>query len=233
MARQAIESFYFRDVPSHWRRLYEDASLQKAAGLLRCRADELSASEEEKRKRCDVANAASSDPGLGDWLQVVVAVLDQANMLTGAPGRKATFDAVFQYLDFFCDGSCNNDMPKQFDVRLPDQLALKHAIKRTSNVLSLGSFESWMQKDRTPLVIADAFDHWPACQRWQDPNYLLSRTLYGRRIVPVEIGESYTSEDWTQRTMTIKDFMLQYLLPEQPEVIGYLANMISSSRYRR
>ncbi|KAK3673311.1 hypothetical protein LTR78_006856 [Recurvomyces mirabilis] len=223
VSRQAIESFHFRDVPSHWRRLYEDASLQKAAALLRRRADGLSATGEGKRQACRVSSLAFRNVGQDDWLQALVAVLDQAIMLTGAPRRKTTFDAIFQCLDSICDDPGKNDMPKQFDVRLPHQLALKKPISLAGKALSLGSFESWMQKERTPLIIADAFDHWPACHRWQDPNYLLSNTLDGRRIVPVEIGESYTSEGWTQRTMTMKDFVLQHLLPERPEAIGYLA----------
>ena len=47
-------------------------------------------------------------------------------------------------------------------------------------------------------------------------------TNNGQRCVPIEIGTSYTHADWRQEIVPFIDFMRKYLLPDQPEEIGYL-----------
>lgn len=50
-------------------------------------------------------------------------------------------------------------------------------------------------------------DHWPAMSKW-NINYLLK--IAGWRVVPVEIGSRYTDESWSQKLMTIEDFVHRY-----------------------
>jgi len=50
----------------------------------------------------------------------------------------------------------------------------------------------------------------------------------GSRTVPVEIGSKYTAEDWTQKLMTISDFVDEFMKPSTdppsaPRRIGYVA----------
>lgn len=59
--------------------------------------------------------------------------------------------------------------------------------------------------------------------RWHDPTHLLRLTLGGRRLVPIEIGSSYTDEAWGQQIVTFGDYMQKYILPDEPDEIGYLA----------
>jgi hypothetical protein len=70
-------------------------------------------------------------------------------------------------------------------------------------------------------------DDWPAVacsdRRWSDPSYLLKATLGGRRLVPVELGRSYTDDDWSQRIMTFAEYMESHLLRPKQERTGYLA----------
>jgi Cupin-like domain len=65
-----------------------------------------------------------------------------------------------------------------------------------------------------PVVVLGGMKHWPALGLWQNPAHLLQLTLGGRRIVPVEIGKSYTDSEWTQRLMTIREFVARYMLYE-------------------
>lgn len=44
----------------------------------------------------------------------------------------------------------------------------------------------------------------------------------GFRTVPIEIGSSYTEEDWTQRLVNFSDFLQEYIIADSNEV-GYLA----------
>lgn len=43
----------------------------------------------------------------------------------------------------------------------------------------------------------------------------MEQTLGGRRLVPVEIGKSYTDEAWGQRIITFQSFMSTYMLSAQ------------------
>ncbi|RLU19658.1 hypothetical protein DMN91_008215 [Ooceraea biroi] len=55
---------------------------------------------------------------------------------------------------------------------------------------------------------------------FQDLDYLY-RTM-GFRTVPIEIGSSYTEDDWTQRLLNFSDFLQEYIIADSSE-IGYLA----------
>ncbi|KAK8173071.1 hypothetical protein BKA80DRAFT_215587, partial [Phyllosticta citrichinensis] len=73
----------------------------------------------------------------------------------------------------------------------------------------------------TPLILTNALSHWPAIaspsRRWSNPRYLLRRTLGGRRLVPVEIGRSYTDEGWGQRIMSVREFVRRYMFCDDDE----------------
>lgn len=71
-------------------------------------------------------------------------------------------------------------------------------------------------------------DDWPALSRWTDPNYLIEKA--GERTVPVEIGSSYSSENWSQQLVNFKDFVVNNLglcsptdTPSQHDAPVYLA----------
>lgn len=62
-----------------------------------------------------------------------------------------------------------------------------------------------------PVLLAGAASHWPALQRWRDPDYL--RQVTGCRTVPVEMGEHYLHRKWTQKLMTMADFLDNHVRP--------------------
>ena len=71
-----------------------------------------------------------------------------------------------------------------------------------------------------PIIIEKAMEHWPAMtsRRW-GTDYLCK--VAGHRTVPVEIGDCYTSEEWTQKLITINEFVEQYIICNDEK--GYLA----------
>ena len=71
-----------------------------------------------------------------------------------------------------------------------------------------------------PVIIIKAIDHWPAMssRRWS-ADYLCK--VAGHRTVPVEIGDRYTSEEWTQKLLTINEFVEQFISCQNEK--GYLA----------
>lgn len=66
----------------------------------------------------------------------------------------------------------------------------------------------------------DCTSHWPAREKWLDVNYLLK--IAGDRTVPVEIGSHYADENWSQKLMTLKEFIRKYYLGDADDM-GYLA----------
>ncbi|GAP86341.1 hypothetical protein SAMD00023353_1800680 [Rosellinia necatrix] len=64
-----------------------------------------------------------------------------------------------------------------------------------------------------PLIICNALREWPALSTrpWNQPSYLLSQTLDGRRLVPVEVGRSYVDEGWGQRLITFGEFLREHI----------------------
>lgn len=77
-----------------------------------------------------------------------------------------------------------------------------------------------------PIVIIDALEDWPARRgdrAWSRMSYLLARTMGGRRLVPVEVGRSYTDEKWGQKIVTFREFLDEFLIKKHGNNIGYLA----------
>src|SRR5271168_4136225 len=99
---------------------------------------------------------------------------------------------------------------------------------------SLERFERYMLKPRDmglgpePLIVTQALGHWPARDErpWSSPEYLLSRTIGGRRLVPIETGRSYVDDGWGQTIVTFKEFMELYIFLDPKSshaATGYLA----------
>lgn len=62
--------------------------------------------------------------------------------------------------------------------------------------------------------------HWPAMKKWVDLEYLLKTA--GSRTVPIEIGSHYTDPSWSQKLMTLEEFIKNHYLSDSGDV-GYLA----------
>lgn len=70
------------------------------------------------------------------------------------------------------------------------------------------------------MTVSECINHWPAMTKWTDVQYLLK--VAGERTVPVEVGSHYADENWSQKLMTIRDFIRNYYLEDTTD-LGYLA----------
>ncbi|KAI9368324.1 hypothetical protein BJX61DRAFT_537350 [Aspergillus egyptiacus] len=93
--------------------------------------------------------------------------------------------------------------------------SIKYQIPRVSDP-SFDYMEEHIQNVKTPLVITGAVEHWPAISTrpWASRDYWFDRTFGGRRLVPVEVGRSYTDEGWGQRIMEFREFVNRYIWRE-------------------
>ncbi|KAK3398608.1 Clavaminate synthase-like protein [Sordaria brevicollis] len=108
-----------------------------------------------------------------------------------------------------------------FSTHEPFTPPVKNPIRRVSaDSFSIEEFQSHFSLPRAdggpgpaPLIITGLADHWPAVTThpWNKPAYLMSRTLSGRRLVPVEIGRSYVDEGWGQKIISFGEFLSKYI----------------------
>lgn len=96
-----------------------------------------------------------------------------------------------------------------------------YPIDKVSNI-DLNDFANKYLKPKVPVIITDAIDHWPcrSSRRWSLA-YLLDQCAF--RLVPIEVGSKYTEESWSQKLMTVQDFVHDYIIEPKKKEIGYLA----------
>ncbi|KXL42625.1 hypothetical protein M433DRAFT_140082 [Acidomyces richmondensis BFW] len=207
LAVQRLNAQQFAQVQKHWRRLYEDASLHKFVKLLKDRVIEMIRAG-KRRHTGDISPTCGDD----DWLSSAIILLEKGLMMSGAPGRKKLFDS-----------SAVSDLPHQFNIAQPKALQTPCPIARATSPMAIDQFQDWLNTAARPMIIPGTMQDWPATRKWHNPRYLMSLTLGGRRMVPVEVGRAYTDDDWQQTIISFREFIVTYVLPDKPEKVGYLA----------
>lgn len=223
-----LNVFPFSAVGNRWLRLYTDVRLLRAQKLL-----------ETLRQGIEI-NCEKHDQILSD----VVSELDYALIVAGA-GNERRRELIHSMLTLLAKllivvspmlESENEDRPakrrrlqesgegKQIPSDLSPLPVIAKPIRRSVRP-NLTWFEEWANRTRRPLVLEGILDHWPALQQWKDPKYWLAQTLGGRRLVPIEIGQSYHDEGWKQQIMPFREFLNRFVLAAdgEREEVGYLA----------
>ena len=88
---------------------------------------------------------------------------------------------------------------------------------------SLEKFARDILPQNEPCIITGAMDYWPALssRKWS-LDYIKEKAGY--RTVPIELGSKYTDDSWSQKLMTVKEFIDVYVSNEtKEEKVGYLA----------
>lgn len=227
-ARSKLYTWPYADVPACWRRLFSDASIVHAIRLIQAEGNKTFGME------ADGLESEDEDTGRGSrWVQEVVNVLDMAIIMAGAEGRREMIESILQaFQRHVQDQQAEKHRPSpkrrklgfsqhDFDDRFPTCCTMptgtspliEHPIPSMS-AIPIVKFEQHLQAGKGPLVIRNVLEHWPALRErpWGSPRYLLQRTFGGRRLVPVELGRSYTDEGWRQRILMFGEFMEQYLV---------------------
>lgn len=117
------------------------------------------------------------------------------------------------------DGLTKWDDQPSFSTLEPFTPPLSCPIRRVSaDDMDMSAFQRYLDtapgdSGPEPLVLTGLVDQWPARmdRPWNKPSYLLSRTLGGRRLVPVELGRSYVDEGWGQKIVKFGDFLADYV----------------------
>ncbi|KAJ3516723.1 hypothetical protein NLJ89_g948 [Agrocybe chaxingu] len=108
-------------------------------------------------------------------------------------------------------------------VVAPSYFSATHSLECTIPcLLSPPSFIAFQSSySRSPFILRNYAADWPALQEhpWKSAAYLRSVAGPGR-VVPVEVGSDYRSDDWEQKLMPWDDFLSYLDLEGQPATEG-------------
>ncbi|KAM0197664.1 hypothetical protein ACHAPA_002681 [Fusarium lateritium] len=211
-------------LPLIWRQIYTDACILDSFRLI-------------------IRPLSSGEALSGDLLDIVVEKLDRALITAGGGGRQQWLEETLQLLEESWASSEQHERPakrrrhdgspeRSFASLEPHGrpgLSPKRECPRYSG-WTITQFEDYMNSNSgepRPIVFSDLIRGWPALtdRPWKNPEYLLSRTFGGRRLVPVEIGRSYVDEGWGQELIQFRDFLSRYVEGDYSATgkTGYLA----------
>ncbi|KAH8585582.1 hypothetical protein B0O99DRAFT_530488 [Bisporella sp. PMI_857] len=242
LANEKFYAFPFKNVPPCWRHLHREASLFKFSTLALSNIWKAGPGLEEAST---LENCMLDD---------MVRTLDMTLIMAGPPEDTAIAYGIAQA--FATLQSCHDKEPRGYQLsaaskrqklgacdliepeeRFPEvsfQISpVKNNIPRKANP-SFDVFESYMLEPRNkglgpePVILTDVINKWPARngRSWSNPNYFMSKTIGGRRLVPVETGRTYVDEGWGQEIISFKEFMENYILVDSSTSklsTGYLA----------
>jgi lysine-specific demethylase 8 len=198
LCEEHLMAVYYKDVPKEWLCLLTLAFYLQSIVLLR----------------------------LTKW-QDAIHALDRAIIIAGAPVLETD---IHEFIAHICATHVphvyNNDKDEREVKRLRASTpAIRFPIDRYQHdQLSLTAYRQLLRQSR-PFIIEGAINDWPCLNErpWSDLHYL--QQLIGRhRLVPVELGKSYTAAGWSQQLMPFGEFFDRYIVMQSTtDAIGYLA----------
>ena len=229
LAHTKLHTYPFASVPACWSRLYTDASLSLAVKVIK---ENLVVPKRNRHHRPD---EEEDDQAGEDWISEVVRILDMAIIMAGAKERREIIDTLIGALQDYVE---EHQPPQRKRIKVEDTFAvdldasskiplLRYPVRSLAR-MSMSEFEWFTVMESIPVVLRGELTHWPALHErpWRSPAYLMRKTFGGRRLIPVEVGRSYTDEGWGQSIITFREFMEKYMLRDKIDTSGmpgYLA----------
>uniref|UniRef100_A0A2S2PPD3 JmjC domain-containing protein 5 n=1 Tax=Schizaphis graminum TaxID=13262 RepID=A0A2S2PPD3_SCHGA len=193
---ESLHTGSWNDAPDGMRKLYSHASLLKTKLLLKTANDER-------------------------MLKKAIKAIDMGLLMGNAFRNELTIAA-----SLLCKALQQNflEVPvKLCDNSRSNNSCAFHKIGDHVPTLHQPSLETFLRdylKSKKPIKITGNMEHWPATNKWKDLNYFIK--LAGARLVPVEIGSSYADADWSQKLMTLEEF-ININVVQESEKPTYLA----------
>ncbi|XP_036422682.1 lysine-specific demethylase 8 isoform X1 [Colossoma macropomum] len=201
-AWEKLNTGTWRDVDKEWRRVYSYGCLFKVVGM--CHGDASQVKIQEAIRTCDMGLLMGASI-MDSILQRLVAVLK----------NKVKMQLPSKAEDQPCPKKLKrNGTPEpQIDAAV--------SVPRVK-CPALESFRSDFLVPQKPVILEGVIDHWPAFREhmWSI-DYL--RGVAGCRTVPVELGSRYTDEEWSQKLLTVNEFIDRYIVDKGAADLGYLA----------
>uniref|UniRef100_W5K8U7 Lysine-specific demethylase 8 n=1 Tax=Astyanax mexicanus TaxID=7994 RepID=W5K8U7_ASTMX len=195
----------WRDVDKEWRRVYSHGCLFKAVGM--CHGEPSQAQVQEAIKTCDMG------------LLMGAAILDNVlQRLVGVLKKKLKMQLSSREEED-SDRPCLKKLKK--DGTPEPRIDAAVSVPRVK-CPALETFRSEYLEPQKPVILEGIISHWPAFTEhpWSI-DYM--RAVAGCRTVPVELGSRYTDEEWSQKLLTVNEFIDRYIINTGEGGMGYLA----------
>lgn len=212
---------HWKDVSMVWRQAYTIVSFMKA--IVELALVKLSSHNDlsEIIRTCDMGIVMGA-PMLDNVLQRLASRLQQLHVLKTTEstlskntGRSRSPNA--ETPTKFLKSDTTATAPR-IDLNLDRQILI-------SVSPSIEHFRAHYMLTETPVVIRDCMHFWPALtDRLWNLDYI--RQMAGWRLVPIELGSKYTEDSWSQKLMTVNEFIDNYIDRKHEACgndIGYLA----------
>ena len=211
---EKINTGYWKDVDIAWRKLYSFAANVKALVLFKM------GNKQEAIKACDLGLLLGS-PILDNILTKIVSCVQETIQHVS---NKLTLNKFANKIEQpqRSDIKCDDDRDDGSQTKRAKITCSEQNIERIF-CPSLSKFQNEFMDNKVPVILQGVMNHWPArsSRQWSF-NYL--QEIAGNRTVPVEIGSRYTDESWTQKLMTINEFVSSYIMNSSGcENVAYLA----------
>ncbi|MCJ8746471.1 hypothetical protein PDJAM_G00142200 [Pangasius djambal] len=192
----------WRDVDKEWRRVYSYGCLFKAVGT--CHGEASQDKVQAAIKTCDMGLLMGASI-MDNVLQRLIGVLKNKVKIPSKVEDSEQPSPKKLRKEFIPRPIINPAMSVQ-RVRCP----------------ALESFRSEFLEPKMPVILEGTIDHWPAFREhtWSI-DYL--RAVAGCRTVPVELGSRYTDEEWSQKLLTVNEFIERYIMGQGEAATGYMA----------
>jgi hypothetical protein len=235
IAYSRFYAFLFSELPLWLRQLYTDASILKFCLLCLSALDRTIEQKQmdELVRVLDMALILAGGAGEARgraWIEQALDLLGQCGQRQYRPGGNAKLQTASNRLAKGAKLSGDRDGASQawaaapsFSMAEPFTPPCKRPIgKRTA--MAMEAFQEYLDSfagtssGPQPIVISGLSAEWPAQsdRPWDKPAYLLSQTLNGARLVPVEVGRSYVDPDWGQKIISFRHFLANYIDPISP-----------------
>lgn len=246
LADQEIHVFPFKDVKNCWFRLYTDTSIVRAINLLLGynQAGEYDGLLEPPQLASkivgmlDMALIMAGGVGREEEIQLLLERVE--SLLDGNPIplrkqrilQRNMLAQPAEHIPLLADQDTGIIIGNAY---IEDELPLKTTsvphIQHPIEFLwrpDMLEFQMHMNRFKSPVILKRTMDHWPALTTWKSKQHWLDQTLDGRRLVPIEVGRSYTDDDFGQEIIPFAQFLDEYICSseEQPSPVrqtGYLA----------
>ena len=217
LAKARINVFPYKDVQACWFRLYTDASLAQVATEL------LQTVAEKDSKKTLIQEWIGDTPG---WLKDCVSKLDMALINAGGLGREDDIQGLLTFFNECLESVAMQSeqgetasRPRKRRKIVCDTLPPKEELLPTilypiteKMELPMHEFQDHMTFSKNPLVLRCFVSSWPAVERWKSISFWRKVSLNGSRLIPIEIGRDYLSDDWGQQILPFRDFLSRFML---------------------
>jgi len=227
LAEEKLRTFPFSDVKACWFRLYTDTRLLQAVRRIQHAKRTQKAPDPLPSRRQSCGRTERDEAADCSWMDEVVSLLDLALIMAGGLRREDLIHELFRQLTSndaldvihrpskrrrvydigIQNAQADDDNLPAVETSLPN---VTHPTQRLHQP-SLAAFEKHMNLSKTPVVLTGTMEHWTALREWRSKSFWLKQTIGGRRLVPIEIGRSYTDEGWGQKIVPFKVFLNTFI----------------------